>query len=746
MDMSASRAWILPTILAATVVVAAEPRSPQQYSVPSISAAITIDGQLDEPPWSTAARLELRYELRQTENGPAPVETELLLMHDEREIYLAFRAFDPDPQQIRARLNDRDRVDGDDFVGVALDTFNDARRAVEFWVNPLGVQSDLVVSENTGVEDDAWDAIWRAAGKITEQGYFVEIAIPFSSLRFHPGAEPKVWGIDAYRVYPRERSYQIGLVPRDRGLDCYLCQFDKLVGMANAHPGRNLEITPTLTGSSSQTFDPAIGQLGARESETEFGLTARWGISPNATLQATYNPDFSQVEADELLLDVNEQFALFVTEKRPFFLEGADFYETLLPALYTRTVADPEWGVKFNGKIGRSAIGLFGVRDELTNLLLPGAQRSRSITLEDQPNDTVVGRYRFDLGKNSTLGALVTSRRGGEYRNDVQGFDTHWRPTDHDTISFQWLRSSTEYPQEVLDSVISGFDQPAGRFDDSAGQLFFTHRRRSWDVRVSYRDVGGKFRGDNGFMPQVNTRRWVAGGGRTWHGTNETWYSRIHWGGDWDRTTEQDGDLIEEELETWCEFSGPRQSYAGVDLGTRKRQFAGVEYEQRFINWWAGVTPSRVVTFELEGAMGDEIDFAGRRAAKGLRFQPLIRANLGRHFNTRLSYLYRVLEVEGDWLLRANLLEARLVYQFNTRAFARAIIQRTGIDRNVEKYLFEVPVESRDLAGQLLFSYKLNPVTALYAGYSGLYQQLDQSELEPTGKTYFIKLGYAFVN
>ena len=173
------------------------------HTVPRATSEVTIDGVIDEQAWQDALTLELNYEVRPGENTEPPVRTVVFITYDEGHVLVAFRAYDDEPQKIRARFRDRDQVVGDDWVGIVLDTFNDERRAYEFWVNPLGVQTEGIYTEGRiggGRNfDDSWDAIWHSAGRLTDFGYEVEMAIPFNQIRFQGTDGPQIWGIDATR-------------------------------------------------------------------------------------------------------------------------------------------------------------------------------------------------------------------------------------------------------------------------------------------------------------------------------------------------------------------------------------------------------------------------------------------------------------------------------------------------------------------------------------------------------------------
>jgi hypothetical protein len=723
------------------------------YAIGRAAAPITIDGIIRQEEWIGSSPIAMEWETNPGDNIPAPVRSEALLAHDDQNLYVAFRAYDPDPQAIRAHLTDRDRAYQDDFIGIVVDTFNDERRAFEFFVNPLGVQMDLTNNDVGGDEDDSWDAIWDSAGRIHADRWEVELAIPFSALRFRASEGDQTWGLDLVRIYPRSQRHRIGLNPLSKNRNCYICQFAKLTGFRGIRPGRDIELDPTVTAHRTDvraSSDPAIGTPGTSpgslrqgDVETDPGLSAKWGVTPNLTLNAAVNPDFSQVEADSLQLDINQTFALFFNEKRPFFLEGADFFETPLDVVYTRTVTDPSWGTKLTGKEGKSGGGLFIAQDSVTNIVVPGAESSRVAALRET-NLAAVLRYRYDIGKNSTLGALFTNRSGGDYMNRVAGVDGFLRPSDGDSISAQFVTSRTEYP----DSVASAFDQPSGTLSDHALRFDYRHETRHWFWKAIYTDVGTHFRADAGFMPQVDYRRPEAGLQYTWHGEKgKNWWSRIWLGGDWDRTETQSGRLLEDEYETWLQFQGPMQSFISFDVGIRDRSFRNRDFEnQRFFNFFVEATPHKSLYLYFEANGGDHIDFAEVRPAKRLRLNPYVRYRATRSLEIALDHTQERLDVDGGRLFTADLTEARIVYQFNIRMFVRALVQYTDIKRDDDLYETAIDDRSKRLFPQVLFSYKINPQTVLFVGYSSTRQSDElRPDLLENDRTLFIKLGYAWL-
>ena len=397
-------------------------------AIPRLQGDIVVDGKIDDAAWQGALELSLDYEVQPGDNIPAKVRTTVRIGYTGDALYLFFKAQDPNPSTIRANLSDRDAMFHDDWVGVFLDTFNDNRRSYEFLANPLGVQGDLIRNETnrTNQEDASWDGLWISAGRLTAEGYQVELRIPFATLRFPADAPEQRWGISLIRNWPRDKRYQLASHRVPRGSNCFQCQWTKYEGIAGVQQGRNIEIAPTLTMGKLQVRDAPGTPWRSGKTAIEPGVDVSWAPSPNMTLNATLNPDFSQVETDQLELDFNSNFALFYQEKRPFFLEGADYFTTQFDVLYTRQIADPDFGLRITGRNGRSAYGAIVARDATTVLLVPGVLGSGFRQLDQQAN-VAVGRYRYDLNKHASIGAIGTFRTGDDYVNNVAGLDARWQ-------------------------------------------------------------------------------------------------------------------------------------------------------------------------------------------------------------------------------------------------------------------------------------------------------------------------------
>lgn len=710
--------------------------------LPRTNGEIRIDGLLDEQAWQDATQIDIDTETRPGENIPARVKTVAYLVEDGENLYIAFDAEDPNPSAIRAYLRDRDSAWNDDFVGIVVDTYGDERRAFEFFVNPLGVQMDLTNDDVNKNEDDSWDAIWDSAGQIHDGGYVVEMQIPLSQLRFPKIEGKQIWGIDLLRFYPREHRYRFSNNPQDRNINCYLCQFEKIQGLEDAEPGRDLEIVPTLTARQANTTDdPGIVPLRSGGTDAELGASVRWGITPDMTANLAINPDFSQVEADVAQLDVNKQFALFFPEKRPFFLEGADYFSTPIQAVFTRTVADPSVGAKLTGKRGDNTFGVFAAEDEVTNLIFPGAFSSDSESLQ-QENSMFVGRYSRSFGDTSSIGALMTGRSGDGYHNYVGGVDLRWKITDQHSLSLQHLRSDTEYPNDVA----SEFDQPIGSFDGDATQAKYEYDSRNWFGFLLHRARSSRFRADSGFVPQVDFRHDVIRLGRIWHGDDENWYSRIELEGDWDIRHDDSGRVIEREIEGHLNIEGPLQSFIQFGALQRDLLFDDVLFDETKFIFHGEFQPKGGLLMGVWSQWGDQVDFENTQMGDEIRIEPFINWNINRNLFLRYEGVFVKLDTkEGPNIFDASVHDVRLTWQFSVRSFVRLTTQIQDIERNPLVYNDVVDARTKDIGRQLLYSYKLNPQTVFFLGYSdALIDDDDLSGLTTTDRTWFLKIGYAW--
>lgn len=323
--------------------------------VPKLSKSPKIDGVLDNPLWEQEAlKIEDFLQLAPKEKGEPTEKTIAYIGYDQKSIYFAFRCYESDPKKIRATITNRDNIIDDDWIVVFLDTFNEKRRAFSFIINPVGVQMDLIRMEEGGNDnmDPSWDTVFYSDGKIDEKGYTVEIAIPFKSIRF-PDKEKKVWGIVLGRNIARNGEIVIW-PPVSREIPGLLSQGSEIIILGKVEKGKNFEFMPIFTSLKTKGKKIDLGP----------GMNFKWGISSDLTMDLTLNPDFSHIEADAPQIDVNQRFALYYPEKRPFFMEGMEIFRfPEIEMVYTRRIIDPLGGAKLTGKVGRFTYGLLSAYD-----------------------------------------------------------------------------------------------------------------------------------------------------------------------------------------------------------------------------------------------------------------------------------------------------------------------------------------------------------------------------------------------
>ena len=397
-------------------------------AIPRLTAGITIDGTLSEPEWGQAARLTGFHQYQPVDGRAADEKTETRVFYSQDAIYFGIVASAKNPSSIRATVADRDNLGNDDRVTIYLDTFNDRRRAYFFIVNPLGAQGDGVRTEGAasagnifgGNVDKNPDFRFDSKGQVTDSGYVVEIRIPFKSLRF-PTSEPQKWGVNVVRNVAAT-GFEDTWTDARRATASFLSESGTLTGIAKIERGITTEIQPFVTAQLNGART-STGGFDRDDVNPDAGVNFKVAF-PSITLDATVKPDFSQVESDAGLVSVNERFALFFAEKRPFFLEGIELFNTPNQLVYTRTIATPVAGAKITGKFGPVSLAYLSALD---NTRCPNVV-SGGVPLERDCDNALfnIARLRRDFGGNSTVALTVTDRRAGDTTNTVIASDVRY--------------------------------------------------------------------------------------------------------------------------------------------------------------------------------------------------------------------------------------------------------------------------------------------------------------------------------
>ncbi|MDQ3180738.1 MAG: carbohydrate binding family 9 domain-containing protein, partial [Acidobacteriota bacterium] len=422
------------------------PEKLSAVNIPRFETMPVIDGKLDDEVWKRAAIFKDFYQVSPGDNIAPSKPTVVFIGYDAENLYIGFYCYD-EPDKIRATVAKRDAVFGEDNVRVFLDTYDDQRRAYLLGFNPLGIQQDGIYTEGQRDEDFSVDVVMESKGVIVADGWTLEVKIPFKSLRYSAGKE-KNWGIHIARYINRLNNESSTWMPFDRNISSWLSQQGKITGLENIKVERTLELVPSITvsetGNRRATFPISAGRFVNEGIKQDIGLNLKFNITPNITLDAAFNPDYAEIEADALVVTTNQRFPIFFQEKRPFFLEGADIFQTPLQPFYSRTIVDPDIATKLTGKVGKTSFGFLVASDNAPgnyseDELISPLSRLRVDEFLNKNATFAVARVKRDFGKDNNIGFFGAARMFPEQRNFVGGFDGKLRWNDKTVSQFQIL-------------------------------------------------------------------------------------------------------------------------------------------------------------------------------------------------------------------------------------------------------------------------------------------------------------------
>lgn len=661
-------------------------------------------------------RIEGFVQRTPNEGAPAAWQTIVHVGYDERNLYLLFTARDPEPSRIRATLTSREEFEGDDTVLVLLDTFRDLRTAYAFRVNPFGVQWDGIWSEAGGF-DASFDLLWHSGGRLTVDGYQSWMAIPWKNLRF-PRGDGQSFGVILGREVPRgvsETSYW----PGGRRVAGWLQQAGLFTGIRGITQGRNVQLIPFSTFRSFEFLEPESTpdeRTFVSGDEATAGLDAKLVLRDRFVFDAALNPDFSQVESDEPQITVNRRFETFFPERRPFFLENADLFATSMNLLFTRRIADPELGLRFTGKAGSFGFGAILVDDEAPGKLAPPES-----SLAGEKATIGVVRAIRQYHEQSWIGALYTAHEISGSRNQVVSIDGRWRIDPHWFASGQVAATRTRDPS-------------TGNEDDAAFEVVLSREGRRLNYAGGYREIGESFRSFVGFVPRTGIRDtrhflsyWI------WPRTS----SLVFWGPELEveRVWASDGTPLDSFYEASLEwhFPGPSAVELNYGIGTERLRLGELHHGSRDVSF-----PRRSWSLEYETASSAWFEIEGELEwGRGINFEPppgaepspahfleseleLILRPL-RSLRTELIWLHAEVEDAASRrrILTNDIVGARFHLQLSRELSFRLIgeYERLVTDRQMTS---RDPQDRLNLDG--LLTYRINPWTALFAGYNSNYR------------------------
>jgi hypothetical protein len=506
--------------------VALPPEKAAPVRIPRTDRAPTIDGKMDEDIWRRAAQLRDFYQISPGDNIAPTLATEVYMTYDSRMLYIAFHAHD-EPGKVRATVAKRDSVlDNDDTVRVLLDTFNDRRKAYVLVFNPLGIQQDGIRTEGQGV-DFSFDLVMESKGALTADGYVVEVAIPFKSLKYETG-KGRQWGMQIFRQIQRFNNETDSWMPISRDINGLLNQAGHITGLEDISTERTIDLIPSLTvseeGRRVRTVAPGTtvpfgfvdqGRFVNQPVKLDPGFTGKFAISPTMTLDVALNPDFAQVEADQLVVTTNQRFPIFFPERRPFFLEGIEIFQTQLGVVNTRAIVDPDIALKLTGRRGPNTYGVLVASDngpgnfseddrtravQAEERRLPG-QPQGSIRFLDKNAFIGVARVNRNVGQENTIGAVATTYQFKELHNQTGGVDGRFKLDPQTTVSFSLVGAISH--KNFFNPDLDGDELRNGR--GLGYTLDYAHFGRNFGYEYYSEGSTNDYRAEVGFTSRTNT-------------------------------------------------------------------------------------------------------------------------------------------------------------------------------------------------------------------------------------------------
>jgi len=660
-----------------------------------------IDGLLDDAVWQGATLTLSEWLTYNPLNGDRiEQKTEVRVAYDDRYIYFAFHCLDPDPAKVRSNISRRDNMFNDDWVGLSLDSVGNGQASYDMFVNPAGIQGDILTTPSAG-ENSAPDWVWESAGKRTDAGYDVEMRLPLTSVRFKSGTDVTMGVLFWRRVSRLGISASWPPVPAGKSF------IDRHAAMVLHDLKRplTLELAPSGTYSWQQvqatpdSFAPA-------DSDPDAGLSVKYGITSSATVEGTVNPDFSQVESDAYQVEVNQRFPVFYPEKRPFFMEGLGNFELagvggdaiMRTAVHTRRIVDPFWGFKSTGTAGQVTFGMMAAGDDAPGLPLGPIENP----FLGERKDFYIARGQYGLGQSNYLGAIATDTEFGAGHNRVAGTDASLK-WGNQSASATFLSTRTATPE--------GTETKSGL----GGQAAYSYETKgfSFGTQIEHYDPG--FQMDTAFLNQVGiTQGWVYVAPSFYPDAKKLpWFKRFTpfvW--------VQAGDDDIQHGQPWNVVSGvrmnfTRQGFFRVDTSFGEQPWVGQTFRVTNTRFYAEGQVLRWLYLYGRTTFGrsifyDPVDpYPGRQRSHTLEvtLQPSAR------FNQKVTY-DRVefdRQSDGSRVFTVNVLNTQTTFQLDRHFFLRAIVQ---YDSSLHRVLTD-----------FLASYELMPGTVAYAGYGSLIER-----------------------
>jgi hypothetical protein len=735
---------LLPAVLLAAAGAHAEPPAERlRLRIPRVDTPPKLEDFLNGTPRQAEAVVSDFTQFYPNDGAPASQEAWAFLSYDDKNLYVGWICRD-DPAKIRANLMKRDNLLDEDRVSISIDTFHDHRRSYWFDTNPYGVQMDGMTVD--GVDQLNFDTLWYSEGRLTPDGYVVLQTIPFKSLRF-PSTPRQEWGFVVNRVTMRSGEIT-AWPPMTSKVSGWTTQFGHLDGIENVSQGRNVQFIPYGLFAGARNLDRSSAERSTyvRTNDPRGGIDAKVVVKDALTVDATVNPDFSQVESDEPQVTVNQRYEVYFPEKRPFFLENANLFETPTQLFFSRRIADPQVGLRLSGKKNRWAMGLLASDERAAGATLPET--------DPQHGDrAAIGVFRLqrELGRESRVGIFGSTREFGSSFNRVCAADTRVMLAPNWHLTLQWMGSSTGFAD--------------GRHTAGTASLAQVSRYgKHFGLTSYYRDRSGGFQTALGYIPRVDIRE-IGQNVHYWFRPVKKSVLRYGPYVDGVAVWSMGGKLLDWEVEPGFEIELTRQTYVTVERSEAYELFKGIGFRKGHTLVSAGSEVLRWLGLSGSGRLGTNVNYYPppghdpflanwTEATLGLTLRPTAQLVF------EGTYLYTRLRTRraggagppsGARIFDDHVLRSRVNLQLSRELSVRAIVdwKRTNPDDSL------VALENvKRLGVDVLVAYLVHPGTALYLGYTDYYENLS---LDPTaspllrrtsspgasiGRQVFVKLSY----
>ncbi len=707
---------------------------------------LKVDGSLNDLAWQNA-QFQGQFTQREPEEGArASEKTEVGFLYDEKNLYIGVKCYDSEPAKIIAREMRRDAiVDDDDYFEMVLDTYHDHRSAYYFITNPHGVKREALMANEGRDYNPAWDGVWSCKAKITEEGWFIEMAIPWKTLRFAE-ASSSPWGFNCARMIRRKNEHTYWqLIPRDfgRGAGIFrLSEAGSLHGIAGAKMGGNLELRPYFMGGMENDSRTNF----ATDRLSDIGLDAKIAITANLALDLTLNTDFAQVEADQEQVNLT-RFSIYYPEKREFFLEGAEIFsfggsggfrwyrgDTDMNLYYSRRLGLVDGhearilgGAKMVGKIGKYQVGAMNIfTDDVTY------QEDDGPTTVNATNFTVV-RLRRDILQRATIGMMLLNKEElrSSYFNRSLGLDGHIPLSRYFTVS--GYLAATFGPEKTDDGQAIDMNK-----QNIAGKLSLDYNSDLWRASASHLDIGSRFNPEMGFIRRTDFRLSNASIEYSPRPKQSSVIRQFGYQLEGSYRSDHDSRMLDNELQA---------SYS-IEFQNSSRFSLNIQRESEYIDYdWVvregflipeGTYTGFMYSLHAESdksraiAGGIDIDYGkyytGRQMSLGLD-STITRL---RRLRMELDYRHNYINLpEGSF--RTNTLGLRMFYFFSTDLYVKAYVQW-----NDDKYY---NAGRERIVSDILLRWIYSPACNLYVVYNDT-RLVGPGNTEIANRTLMVKVTY----